>query len=159
MKKNTCSGFMLVETLIVTTFVAGVLIFLFIQLINLNNNYDNSYKYNTTEDLYSLRNVKDYLLSDTTALNSVKTLVDEKGYVEITDCAIFTEVNYCLKLFELENIKSILVTENYVDEELFYNYNDGLKKFISRINGKGTNKYRLLAEFKNSRYATIRMGD
>ena len=159
MKKNTCSGFMLAETLIVTTFVAGVLIFLFVQLVNLNNNYDNSYKYNTVEDLYSLRNIKDYLLSDVAALNSMKTSVDENGYIEITNCTFFTEVNHCLKLFELENIKSIFLTENYINEELFHNYNDGLKKFISRINGKETNKYRLLAEFKNSRYATIRIGD
>ena len=159
MKKNACSGFMLVETLIVTTFVAGILIFLFIQLVNLNNNYDNSYKYNTVEDLYSLRNVKDYLLNDEAALTSIKNSVDEIGYVEITDCSLFTETNYCLKLFELENIKSIFMTENFVNEDLFHNYNDGLKKFISRINGKESNKYRLIAEFKNSRYATIRLGD
>ena len=72
---------------------------------------------------------------------------------------MFTEEKYCLKLLELENIKTIFITKNYVDESLFNNYNDGLKQFIGKINGEGENKYRILAEFNNSRYATIRIGD
>lgn len=150
---------MLIETLIVTTFVSGVLIFLFTQLVTLRNNYDNSYKYNTVEELYSLRNIKDYLLTDVNSLNAIKTKVDEDGYIEITDCSMFSEINYCLKLFELENIKKIFVTENYVDKNIFNNYNDAFKNFINKINGEGENKYRILAEFNNSRYATIRIGD
>ena len=38
MKKKNTKGFMLIETLIVTVFVAGVLIFMFIQLTILMNN-------------------------------------------------------------------------------------------------------------------------
>ena len=159
MKKKFSNGFMLIETLIVTTFVSGVLIFLFTQLVTLRNNYDNSYKYNTVEELYSLRNIKDYLLTDVNSLNAIKTKVDEDGYIEITDCSMFSEINYCLKLFELENIKKIFVTENYVDKNIFNNYNDAFKNFINKINGEGENKYRILAEFNNSRYATIRIGD
>jgi hypothetical protein len=159
MKKNLNNGFVLIETLIVTTFVSGVLVFLFIQLSTLSNNYDNSYKYNIVEDLYALRNIKNYLSSDASSLISIKTEVDEKGYVEFTDCSMFTEEKYCLKLLELENIKTIFITKNYVDESLFNNYNDGLKQFIGKINGEGENKYRILAEFNNSRYATIRIGD
>ena len=159
MKKEFSSGFMLVETLIVTTFVSGVLIFLFIQLATLSNNYDNSYKYNTVEDLYLLRNIKDYILKDSNSLNVIKSEVDDKGFVEITDCSMFLEINYCLKLLELSNIKTIFITQNYIDKTLFNNYNDALKNFINRINGEGENKYRILAEFNNSRYATIRIGD
>lgn len=159
MKKNLTQGFMLVETLIVTTFVSGVLIFLFIQLVTLSNNYDDSYRYNTVEDLYSLSNIRDYLYNDVGALNLIKNKVDDEGYIEITDCSMFTEINYCLKLFELENIKTIFIIQNYLDENLFNNYNDALKRFINKISGEGTNKYRILAEFNNNKYATIRIGD
>ena len=124
---------MLIETLIVTTFVSGVLIFLFTQLVTLRNNYDNSYKYNTVEELYSLRNIKDYLLTDVNSLNAIKTKVDEDGYIEITDCSMFSEINYCLKLFELENIKKIFVTENYVYKNIFNNYNESFKNIINKI--------------------------
>ena len=159
MKKEFSNGFMLIETLIVTTFVSGVLIFLFIQLVTLSNNYDNSYKYNRVEDLYLLRNIKDYMLKDLTALNTIKSQVNDNGFVELTDCSIFSETDYCLKLFELSNIKTIFITENNIETPLFKNYNDGLKSFIDKINGEGENKYRILAEFNNSRYATIKIGE
>lgn len=159
MKNKSSCGFVLVETLIVTTFVSGVLIFLFIQLATLSNNYDNSYKYNTVEDLYALRNIKDFMSNDIDSLNTIKTEVDEKGFADITDCSMFSETNYCLKLLDLLNIKTLFITENNIDETLFTNYNDGLKNFIGKINGEGENKYRILAEFDNSRYATIRIGD
>jgi len=159
MKKELSNGFVLVETLIVTTFVSGVLIFLFIQLVTLSNNYDNSYKYNTVEDLYLLRNIKDYMLKDSDSLNTIKSEVDDKGFVEITDCSKVLEPDYCLKLLELSNIKTIFITENYIDPTLFSSYNDEFKNFVNRINGEGENKYRILAEFNNSRYATIRIED
>ena len=159
MKKELSNGFMLIETLIVTTFVSGVLIFLFIQLVTLSNNYDNSYKYNRVEDLYLLRNIKDYMLKDLTALNTIKSQVNDNGFVELTDCSIFSETDYCLKLFELSNIKTIFITENNIETPLFKNYNDGLKSFIDKINVEGENKYRILAEFNNSRYATIKIGE
>ena len=50
MNKINNKGFVLAETLIVTSFVAGVLLYLFIQFSNLNKNYNNSFKYNTIED-------------------------------------------------------------------------------------------------------------
>lgn len=159
MKKMCDKGFMLVETLVVTSFVAGVLIFLFIQFNNLSKNYTDAYDYNTVEGLYSLENVRIYLASDLSAFESIETAVANKGYIEITDCNIFTERNYCLKLFELENISKIFVTNNDFEKDIFFNYNDGFKKFISKVSGEGTQKYRFLVEFNDSTYATIRFGE
>ena len=72
---------------------------------------------------------------------------------------LFVEKKYCLKLFELENIKYIILTENNINKDLFYNYNDGLKEFISKIKAEGNEKYRILVQFNNSKYATLRFGD
>ena len=159
MKKNASKGFMLAETLIVTTFVAGVLIYLFIQFTNLSQNYNDSYSYNTVEGLYSLRNIKKFIIKDTHALTNIHNIITDDGYAEITDCENFTEKDYCLKLFELENIKNIFITNNNFNKDLFSTSNEGFKKFINKIKSKDDYKYRILAEFNDSTYATIRFGE
>ena len=159
MKKNNNKGFMLAETLVVTTFVAGVLIYMFIQFSNLSQNYDDSYQYNTVEDLYSLRNIRDFIVEDEEALTLIEDSILNDGMIEITDCNNFTEINYCLELFELENIKTIIITNNNLDKELFSNFNIGFKKMVNKIKSGGSQKYRILAEFNNSTYATIRFGE
>ena len=158
MKKNS-KGFMLAETLIVTTFVSGILVFLLIQLITLNANYEYSYKYNTVENLYSLRNIVDYIKSDDDAIERIEEKIVDVGYLELTDCFFFTEQDYCLKLFESEHISNLFITDNYIDKDLFFNYDDEFKKFVSKINGEGSQKYRIVAIFNDSKYATIRIGD
>lgn len=159
MKKNANKGFVLAETLIVTTFVAGVLIFLFIQFTNLSKNYTDSYEYNTVEGLYALRNIRDYIESDDSAISSIEENLTNDSILNITNCNIFTEKKYCLKLFELEDVEKILIVTNDFDKFLFNNYDEDFKKFVNKINGEGTLKYRLLVEFNNSTYATIRFGE
>lgn len=159
MKKISNRGFMLAETLVVTTFVSGVLIFLFIQFTNLSKNYNESYMYNTIDDLYSLRNIRDYVISDTSAFSIIEDTISNNSYIEITDCSVFSQTNYCLTLFELENIDKIFISNNEFDKDLFFNYDDNFKKFINRINPEGTEKYRILAQFNDFTYATIRFGE
>ena len=159
MKKNNSSGFVLAETLVVTTFVAGMLIFLFIQFTNLSKNYNDTYKYNNVDDLYLLRNVRDYIISDSSALNDIETTINNKKYIDITNCDIFAEKEYCLKLFELDKIKKIIITNNDFDTKTFNSFNEGFKTFVNKIDAYGNEKYRMLVEFNNSRYATIRFGE
>ena len=158
MKKNlNTKGFMLVETLVVTAFVAGVLIFLFIQFSTLEQKYESTYKYNNVEDLYSLKNIKKYLESDTTFINSLSSIT-ESSYLEITDCNLLTDQKYCTKLFELENIENIYIALNEFDKKIFNNKNSEFKDFINKVNKKGEQKYRIIAKFNNSTYATVRIG-
>ena len=159
MKKNSTKGFMLAETLVVTTFVAGILIYLFIQFTNLSQNYNDAYSYNTVEGLYSVRNIRDFIIKDVAALTSIDTIIENNGYAEITNCDQFTEKNYCLKLFELENIKEIFITNSNFDKDLFSTSNEGFKKFIKKIKSQDNNKYRILVEFNDSTYTTIRFGE
>ena len=147
MKKN-CGGFMLAETLIVTTFVAGVLIFLFVQFSTLNNSYDESYVYNTVEGLYATDDIIDYIKTDSKVLEYIKTNVDSNTYVDITDCR---------ELFSLENIDKVFISTNEISYDINA-YDDKFKKFISKINKEGNESYRVVAAFKNSTYATVRFG-
>ncbi len=156
MKKN-CGGFMLAETLIVTTFVAGVLIFLFVQFSTLNNSYDESYVYNTVEGLYATDDIIDYIKTDSKVLEYIKTNVDSNTYVDITDCSLFTNMEYCKELFSLENIDKVFISTNEISYDINA-YDDKFKKFISKINKEGNESYRVVAAFKNSTYATVRFG-
>ena len=144
---------MLAETLIVTVFVAGVLMYLYIQFSNLNNSYENSYVYNTVEGLYAWDDVKAYI-----ELEYIDTNIEELKYIDITDCSLFTEVDYCKKLFEVENIKSIFITTNQVPDESIIQYNEEFTTFIKKINKEGNQSYRIVAEFNNYTYATLRFG-
>ena len=158
MKKNDSKGFMLAETLVVTAFVAGVLIFLFIQFSRLSNMYNEYYSYNTTESLYALDDIKDYIISDATAYNYISTNISTDKYIDISDCSseIFSDTDYCETLFNLENISKIYVFDNTLDFKQLDIADEVLKNFISKINNKGTEPYRLVALFNNSSLATIR---
>jgi len=158
-KKINNKGFMLVETLIVTTFVAGVLIFLFIQFNNLSKAYDDSYVYNTPEGLYALEDIKKYVDTDIDLLTYINENIESLKYIDITDCNLFNNKNYCLKLFELENIDKIFITTNNFEKESITRYKEDFIIFINKINEEGEEKYRLVASFKNSTFATLRLGD
>lgn len=171
-KKNN-KGFMLAETLVVTVFVAGVLIYLFIQFTNLNQAYEETYIYNTVEGLYALEDVKDYIESDNKVNNYIpKKLDGENKFIKITfsdSCkcvfgettySCFQDSVYCKLLLESENIKNIFVTYNYIPKDAdFSEFDLEFQKFIGKITPEGTQTYRLVAQFNNSTYATVRFGD
>ena len=54
MNKKNNKAFLLAESLIVTTFVLTVLIYLYAQFKNLMTEYKNSYRYNNVQDIYNL---------------------------------------------------------------------------------------------------------
>ena len=158
-KKNYGNGFMLAETLIVTLFVAGVLIFLFAQFTNITKTYNDSYLYNSVEDLYSLKNVKQYIEKDINIISYINSNVTFQKNIDITKCENFTDKKYCLELFKLENIDKIIITTNTINYELFKNYKTKFKNFINKIDKKGNEKYRIIASFSDGSFATIRFGD
>lgn len=161
MKKSIIgvSGFMLVETLVVTIFVSGVLLFLFIQFSNLSKSYEESFKFNTVEDLYALDDIKDYIESDQEVLSIIDNIISTDKYIDITDCAIFKNQDYCSELLKLENIKKIYVAENDIESNSINENDEAFKQFIFKIKPTGNHKYRLIANFNDSTYATLRFGD
>lgn len=166
-KKN---GFVLAETLIVTTFVAGVLIFLYIQLTNLSSNYEISHTYNTVDDLYALENIVKLISSDQGFSTYLSSNIESLKQINIKNCDNFTKKKYCLKLLELYNIDNIFVMKKDISDvigsenidEVFSSSTDSMKNFISKINTSGEEKYRVVASFKVNdkvRFATLRFGD
>ncbi|MBR3362828.1 MAG: hypothetical protein IKG40_02760 [Bacilli bacterium] len=155
MKKNNNKGFLLVETLVVSTFCLTVLVVLFLQFKTLIINYNDSFKYNTVEGIYSLNEVKKYLQNNDVKLDANSapyyvTLKDDNG----VNNEICNEL--CDELLKSMEVKTIIYTSSNIDGSLRNNNNlsENTRKFISRLknNDKGN---RLIAEFKNGTYASI----
>ena len=159
MKKFNNKGFMLAETLIVSVFVSGVLIFLYVQFSKLNNLYDESYIYNTVEGLYALEDIREYIKTDEQVLQYIDTNIDTLKYIDITDCSVFTNKDYCSNLFKLEGIKYIFITTNSTPDNYIKRYDEQFLDFINKINYQGNENYRIVASFDNSTFATIRFGE
>jgi len=104
MKKNQKNGFMLIETLLVSTFVLGVLTYLFAQFSALKRNYDDNFKYNTVPALYGIKNMNQYI----TRYNGYNTLIsniNSLGYTEFS-CAQIKGTT-CTEL--VRNIKAKII--------------------------------------------------
>ena len=89
MKKNKNSGFMLIETLLVSTFVLGVLTYLFLQFSALKRSYDDNFKYNTVPSLYGVKNINQYI-SKQNGYPILQTQVTNRefGYIEFSCSSI-----------------------------------------------------------------------
>lgn len=179
MKKNE-KGFMLVETLVVTTLVSTVLIFLYLQFTNIVNNFNRNLKYNSVNNMYASHDIKELILKDqngtfytnliqllTTNINNhttnyleILTTCDTKsGAYNLVDCENFKEIT---DFYEIEQIIFTLEGNKLTDND-YTKLNDSyFKNFIKSIennsNTENNNKniYQLIIKFKNQKYANIR---
>lgn len=153
MKKNNEKGFMLIETLLVSIFVASTLIYLYIQFSNLNKNYNNSFTYNTVEGMYALEDVKEYLNLN---IESVRNEIFDNTY-SADICSILPDSEYCTNLLEKENITTLIVAYNDLSNSNFdTDFNQGLLDFMEKIQPTGDEEFRIVAEFNNKTFATLR---
>ncbi len=157
-KKN--QGFMLVEALIMSIVIIGVLVFMYIQFQNISRSYDKSFHYNTVTGLYITNEIKVYLDSNSyldTIKDTVKTYTD-KCY----DITNYTSDASWASLKQEGKIKTILICYYENDDDLKGKRRVGLsEKFNDFINyiKKEKNTYRILLEFEDDTYASFRLGD
>jgi len=175
MKKKFNAGFLLVETLVVSVFIVGVLLFMFVQFQKIRANYDASFKYNTVNSLYAANNIRNFILNDGFN-NLIADLNSNNSYIDITTCpsAYFTETGYCNNLFSSLNIynpqgtnninKVIFTSEDlrglktYLNNTPVNGFSEGMKAFIKGIKtSNDSNKYRLIVEFNDNTYATLKI--
>lgn len=165
MKKINNQGFMMIEVLIVSTFVISVFIFFFIQFKTISDNYQVSFKYNTVNGLYAANNVKKYLMSiDRT---DIETTLDESFYVDISNCPsqYITHVTYCQTLFEKLDIKKLYVTKQDLNSLIssirsssYSIFNENMKDFIEYIRfDNQVIGYRIIVEFNDQTFASIKL--
>jgi len=160
MKKNNNSGFMLAETLIVATFLVSTLLFIYIQFNGITNKYDDSFKYNTVNGLYTTKNIIKYISND--GMDYLKDTIDnsEIDYINITDCPniYFTETNYCSALMSASNVKTILFTKENLDNlKNITELDQTVTDFINNIDYEVVHGYRLIIEFNDGTFASLKI--
>lgn len=164
MKKLNNKGFMLTETLIVAAFVIATLVFLYTQFRNINRSYTTSFKYNNVSELYALGSMGDYLKQNGLHIVGPASLLSDTKYIDLTSCTdrFLSETNYCNSLVGSLNIKKIIITsENLDDLKAVIDSDDKLseemKQFIGTIHYESGADYRIIAEFTNGTFATLKI--
>ena len=158
MKKNS-KAFALVETLIVSTIIASILIYMFVQFNKLDENYNESFRYNDVDDLYKLDSIKDYInslpnakKSDISAFINSNTLIN---IFKIDDN--YSNIEYIdnqQNLLDNLDVKSLIITSSDVHKINIDGLSPNIKKMLKKIKNKSDN-YRIIVEFNNDNLATI----
>lgn len=164
MKKSDNKGFILAETIAVSTIVLGALVIIYTQFISINNSYYRSFKYNTVDDLYAVNNLKTYIEADGIE-NLIQYITNsEYTYADITSCSTdyFIEYMYCETLLETLNIKTAIFTKENVQwlQDYLKNNNifsENMYSFIKSIHSDQSNSYRLIVEFKDDTFGTLKI--
>lgn len=159
MKKNN-KGFMLVEALVMSMVVIGTLTFMYIQFQNISRSYEKSFNYNTITDLYITNEIKDYLI-DNDLLDTYKDKVTGSSakYIIIND---ITDSSFKMLKFKGQ-VKTILLTDESLSGLKGKKTNTLSEKFNDFINylkvDKEEGKYRLLIEFNDDTFASLKIGE
>ena len=103
MKKRNNLGFMLTETLIVSTFVTVALLYMFINFRLIYQNYNRTFSYNTVNSLYAVNQIEKYISDTDFTTIQTKLISDNTQYIELTSCPsnLFKESNYCKNYLKL----------------------------------------------------------
>jgi uncharacterized repeat protein (TIGR02543 family) len=164
------NGFALFETLVVSTFILGTLIFLYIQFSSIKRNYSTSFTYNTVPGLYHAKTLVSFLEEDGYTYYDYelnKTSNGDKGYIKINDCH-GSERTLCSSLTKSVDAKNILFVGNNISilqsNLSTSNYDTStfsgeFRKFILSLETTEKGGYnRIIVEFNNHTFACINIG-
>ena len=113
LKKN--QGFVLVETIVVVVFIAGIFTFLFANVLPLIGDYERVADYDLIEDKYAAHMIRKMILKDEECrVRNLLTLNGADYYRFENDeiCYYLENVNYCKALLSPDylNVKEIVLT-------------------------------------------------
>lgn len=169
-KKNKLGnqGFMLLETLIVSTIILSTLVFLYIQFSNIKSNYDVSFRYNTIPGLYAANEIGDFLVENNNTDLAAQIENETNGYINITSPStitgnsdlyngLITDMNINTIIYvndDLTSLKTYLSDPNGTTI-----FTEEFKKYIMNLNtNSNTNKDRVIIKFNDNTFASILLG-
>lgn len=163
MKKNRvfdAKGFMLVETLLVSLTIAGILVYMYTQFSTINSSYQKLYDYNSTESMYQIGAFRDFLVSYTKG-KSVYTGLTAK-VITCNDLSLnASDLNYCKKIYTALDPELVILTKGQYTESTVLSKVSGeekkaiIKKFLKTVEQGSSSNYRLIVLFKDNRVATV----
>ena len=156
--KNS-KAFALVETLIVSTIIATILMYVFIQFNKVESKYDESFRYNGVDNLYNLDSINGYINSlNSTTITNITTKIDNDDIIIIDkNDDTYTNIEYLdnqVDLLTNLDIKTLVLTKADINNIDTSSLSKTLKNMIKKIDNKSDN-YRIIAEFNNGECATI----
>lgn len=159
MKKTR--AFALVETLIVSTIIATILMYIFIQFNKVEGMYDESFAYNDVDNLYKLDSIKGYIdsLDNSSVINITAKINSDDIIIMDRNEDTYSNIEYLDNQVDLLNnldVKTLVFTKSDVNNVDTSNLSATLKNMIKKIDNK-SNNYRMIAEFNNGDVATITM--
>lgn len=163
MKKNRMfdiKGFMLVETLLVSLTIAGILVYMYSQFSTINSSYQRLYSYNTTDTIYQLGAFKEFMVrytKESSIYNSLSAVV-----VKCSDLNLETpDAKYCNMLYQAINPELIILTKgqfnaNTVLSKVSNTENKAIiKQFLNTVEQGSSSSYRLIILYDDNRVATV----
>ena len=160
MKKNN-KGFLLAEVITVSVVTIVALVIIYVQFVAVDNSYYKSFKYNNVDKLYLANQLKQFINGDNAS--ELYSDIENISYADITNCdAYFIERTYCRNLISAIDAKQVLVTKldtSSILDKLKENkiVSSDMYTFISN-NKSLENGYRLIIEFNDNTYATLKLG-
>lgn len=156
--KNS-KAFALVETLIVSTIIATILMYVFVQYNKVESKYDETFAYNDVDNLYKLDGIKGYINSlDSTSITTITTKIDSDDIIIMDkNDDTYTNIEYLdnqVDLLTNLDIKTLILTKADINNVDISSLSVTLKNMIKKIDNKSDN-YRIIAEFNNGECATI----
>ena len=163
MKKNS-RAFMLVETLIVSISISGILIFLYLQFTNVNNSYVKTYSYNTIEGLYKAADIKENIIYN--GKDKIFDDINTNKFVDLSNCSstYYNNTAYCNKLKEIANVKTVIITTGNLDNlknkltsgTNMTTYSETMRDFVNKIENY-SNGYQIIVEYNDNTIAAVKM--
>lgn len=148
MKKNNQKGFVLAEAFIVSTFVLGILVFMFLQIKTIINGYNKSFTYNTIPGIYNSREIKKFLKK-----NDYDSLLAEAGS---NDYVILDSTNTkYTDIFEVSNVKTVVISKGDLSvlkesKKLSPKFQDYIKTLAN------SGGYQFIVEYNDDTFANIK---
>lgn len=161
MGKRNHQGFMLIETLLVSVFIASTLIFLYIQFQKVRDSYDVTFSYNTIDGVYSSKVLLEYLQENGIANMSNALKSNSITQIEVSTCpgAYLTNTTFCNRLVENLNIRKAYYVSsdvtNFRNKMKSLGLSNKFQTFIRSMKDSDGIGYRLVIEYNDDTYATI----
>ena len=164
MKKKNNGGFLLSESLIVSTFVLTVITLMFVQFKGIVVNNKKQYIYNNIQDIYSLGSIAEFIRLNSVSISGNNVIIFNGGVSGICNASYISNSNYrtiCTNMSRAIGADYIFYTDSDIDivkASVVSNssFNQDMKDFVEKIStDKVDGRKRLIAKFTNGNFATV----
>lgn len=150
-------GSVFVELLIASSIMLILLVNIYVQFSRVFETNQKSYNYNEVDAIYAAYNIRELIYQEnlSTFENAYTNQIGAGGfYVELTDCNLFAETNYCENLMAENNVESFYLLNGDLLPATFDAFDSYLE--VPDGNTKDFMKYvEYYAEFEVNQYFVI----